>query len=45
MKVMQQSEPARNELVVDEITLDGKSIRVRNVDLPVNQVKMRSSKP
>jgi hypothetical protein len=45
MKVMQESERARNELVVDEITLDGKSIRVRNVDLPVNQVKLDPRNP
>ena len=45
MKAMEQSEPSRSELVVDEITLDGKSIRVRNVDLPVDQVKLDPRNP
>src|SRR5579863_90983 len=45
MKATELSERSTNELVVDEITLDGKSIRLRNADLPVDQVKLDPRNP
>ena len=45
MKAMELPEPLRGELVVDEITIDGKSVRVRNIDLPLNQVKLDPRNP
>jgi hypothetical protein len=45
MKAMELLEPSQGELVVDEITIDGKSVRVRNVELPLDQVKLDPRNP